>query len=343
MVPVYNEEEQYLDETIKSMVEADGTKQIVIADDGSSPKYKKIINRVFDRYITKGDIVICTLPENRGKKFAQIYALEKVVKYDYIVTCDSDTVFEKDALLKLVTPLKDPRIGITNVNIDIANAKTNLMTKMQQLQNYGAFMIGRKSLGGFGVMNCASGIGIGIRKNVWKMIADEYLGDRPFGFNCKFGEDRFMTNILLKKDYKVVMVEDAYAKTYVPETVGHFLKQQLRWRISGIIEGIHVILFSWKKPILFVYSLFNFILPFFCISVIITFFAKSLIIGEPLNILTFILVIIVASFVRSTIVMWERKDLIKYIIPFALFNLFAVLWLWIYACFRIDEQSWITR
>jgi len=340
IVPVYNEEKKYLFETIKSIVDNEGKKEIIIADDGSNQETKKVIRAISKTF---KNIKVATLPENRGKKFAQAYALQHFVTTDYIVTCDSDTVFEKDALLKLITPLKNKKIGVTNVNIDIANANTNLMTRMQQLQNYGAFMVGRKALGGLGIMNCASGIGIGIRTQDWKNIMVEYLGDRPFKFNCKFGEDRFMTNIMLKAGFKVVMVEDSKAITYVPEKVSHFLKQQLRWRISGIIEGVHVISFSWKKPVLFFYSIMNFLLPFFCISIIITFVAVSIIMQDYLRLLSFLAVIILASFVRSAIVIYERKDLMKYIIPFSIFNLFAVLWLWIYACFRINEQSWITR
>lgn len=339
IVPIYNESEKELNDTINSIMANDGTKDVILADDGSCKDTKAYIMKLCEKY---PQIKLISNINNKGKKFVQAQAI-KIAKYEYIISCDSDTIFPKDTLLKLISPLQNPKIGLSNCNVEITNNKTNLITKMQVLQYYGAIMIGRKSLGAFGMMNCASGVGIAFRKSDFIRFEKEYLGLRPLGLDCKFGEDRFMTNIMLKNRLKVVMVEDAKAYTYVPETLDKYIRQQLRWRISGVIEGIHILLFSWKKPILFLHSILNLLLPFLCISVIITILASNIIIGNWPNILFFVGIIIMATFVRDSIILVERRDLIKYIIPFSLLNLSIILWLWVIAPFRIGEQSWITR
>ena len=342
VIPCYNESYDTLTQCITSVMDSRGRKQVIIANDGStSQETKDALITIKNTY--GGFIDILNFEENRGKKFAQIDAI-KQCKYDYCITLDSDTIVEQDTFLKLVNPLKNNKIGLTNVNVKIMNKDKNLMTKMQELHNYGAFMIGRKSLGGLGIMNCASGIGIGFRKSTFMDFAKEYLDKRPFGFDCKFGEDRYMTNIMLKNRYKVIMIEDAIAHTFVPETLVSFVKQQLRWKISGIIEGIHVLTFSWKTSItLFIYSLLNIMLPFMCQVVILTIILSSILAGEYINLLYFAIVIIMATLVRDTVIILEERRLIKYIVPYSILNLTVLLWLWWFALWRIDEKSWITR
>ena len=54
----------------------------------------------------------------------------------------------------------------------------------------------------------------------------------------KFGEDRFMTNIFLREGYKSIMVKNATAITFPKNTLKELLKQQHRWKKSGIRESI---------------------------------------------------------------------------------------------------------
>lgn len=342
IIPVYNERPDLLRKCVESIITNIGEKEIIIADDGSTKQEtKEEILRLEQSY--QQTIKVVRLPVNKGKKFAQIEAVN-IATNEFCVTTDSDTVFDMDSLSRLVSPLINPKIGLTNTNVEILNKDVNLMTKMQQLQMYGAFKIGRKSLGGLGIMNCASGIGIGFRKSEMLTIKDHYLDKRPFGFDCKFGEDRFMTNLYLKRGFKIFFVEKAIAHTEVPEKLSSYFKQQLRWKISGVIEGIHVITFSHRTSwVLWLHSVLNFTLPFLCISMVITLLLVDTLNSDFLGIIAFLCVTILATLVRDVTIFIERKDLIKYIIPYTFLNLFGLLWLWIVALFRIDEQSWITR
>lgn len=340
IVPVYNEDPELLEAAVKSIKESYGKKQIIIINDGST---KKETNDKIQQFKNDKDILVLGYLKNKGKKFAQVEGIDNA-KYDYIISVDSDTIVTKYALFMLISPIiEDKTIGITNPNVEIINKNTNLLTKMQQLQTYGAFMVGRKSLGGFGIMNCASGIAMGFRKSDFLELKEKYLGKRVFGFDCIFGEDRWLTNLILKKGLKVIMIEQAVVYTYVPENFMHYAKQQLRWKISGIIEGIHEITFSGNRPVFFIYSILNWILPFLCITLIITLVATHMMLLNISGLITFVLITIAATTVRDVLIIIEKPQLTKYIVPYSLLNLFLLQWLWVLALFRIDEQTWITR
>lgn len=342
IVPVYNENPELLKVSLQSILENEGEKEIVIVDDGSTNVDTKRVLREFAEK-NKEIVVFKELETNKGKKFAQIEAI-KLAKYDFCVSVDTDTYYERDAFLRLIKPLENKKVGLSNLNVGVWNGDKNIVTKLQKLQMYGAFMLGRRSLGGVGMMNCVSGIGIGFRKSDFLKLKDVYLDKRPFGFDCKFGEDRFMTNLMLKEGFDIVFVENAYAYTTLPDSLIKYIKQQLRWKISGVIEGFHILTFSWRRNlVLFIHSILNLVLPFFCISMIIGFSIHTLITREYINFLGLIFSIVLATMVRDVVIFIERRELFKYVIPFTFLNLFILLWLWVIACFRIDEQSWITR
>lgn len=341
IIPCYNEEANLLKACAESMNNLEGTHQTIIVDDGSTKaETKKALDAIEKQH---PNILIIRQAKNKGKKFVQAIGVENA-KYDYIISTDSDTIFKPDAGLLLVTPLKNPKIGLTNSTVELKNPNDNIVTKMQQLQNYSAFMIGRKTTGGLGILNCASGIGLAFRKKDYLAMKEEYLGKRPYGFDCKFGEDRYMTNLTLKKGQEAVFIEEAVAYSEFPNKLKGWLKQQLRWRISGFIETIHALSYSWKRSkTLWFYNLGFFILPYLCISLIITMIAMAIYTGQYHAIPLYIIVVIMATFVRNTIIITKQRQLVKYIIPFTIINMTALLWLYIIAPFRINEQTWITR
>jgi hyaluronan synthase len=73
-----------------------------------------------------------------------------------------------------------------------------------------------------------------------------WLNQHFLGIQATFGDDRSLTNYLLRK-YRVIYAADAVATTIVPEHHKQFLKQQLRWKKSWFRETLIAATFMWKK------------------------------------------------------------------------------------------------
>jgi hyaluronan synthase len=69
---------------------------------------------------------------------------------------------------------------------------------------------------------------------------DKYANQTFLGKKCTYGDDRHMTFWCLKEG-KVLLAPDAVAWTLVPERMGHFLRQQVRWSKSFFRESLWVI------------------------------------------------------------------------------------------------------
>ena len=62
-----------------------------------------------------------------------------------------------------------------------------------------------------------------------------------------FGDDRGLTNYMLKNNHKVLYCRSAKATTIVPSKWRFFFKQQLRWKKSWLRETVVASKFMWRK------------------------------------------------------------------------------------------------
>ena len=131
VIPAYNEGAM-VEHSLYSVVRADYPKEkleIICIDDGSTDDTWQYIDRARRRY--PGLIKTIRFPENRGKKEG-LYAGFTQGRGEILVTVDSDSVIEKQALRHLVAPLQqDASIGAVAGNVRVYNRHTSLMGKMQ--------------------------------------------------------------------------------------------------------------------------------------------------------------------------------------------------------------------
>jgi hyaluronan synthase/N-acetylglucosaminyltransferase len=69
-------------------------------------------------------------------------------------------------------------------------------------------------------------------------VKDDYVSQRFLGEECTFGDDRHMTNLVLRNGYKVLFDADAVSYTEVPTTIRQYLRQQVRWNKSFYREMV---------------------------------------------------------------------------------------------------------
>lgn len=77
-------------------------------------------------------------------------------------------------------------------------------------------------------------------------ILDDWLNQRFLGAKCTFGDDRSLTNFIIKK-YDAIYSDEAIAYTVVPNKFRKYIKQQQRWKKSWIRETFIACGFMWRK------------------------------------------------------------------------------------------------
>jgi hyaluronan synthase len=338
IIPFYNEEPALLRRTIQSVLAAQGNKEVIVIDDGSPDKAcARLIHEEFANKIT-----FVRYESNCGKRKAQAVGLTHVTG-EFIVTIDSDAVISADALIKLVSPLvASESVGATTGNVYVLNQEENVLTRMIAARYWNAFNVERKSLSEYGIVTCCSGVLSAYRTKLFRALEAQYIGQRFLGIECTYGDDRHLTNLILRDGYKIRYVEDAICYTAAPSTMKQFVKQQLRWKKSFLRESIISLSFAFKHSVLLpVEVLFNLIVPFFGLAIRLSLIVS--IVLHPEIILLFIASVITVSIIRNFFLFFENKRLALYSIPYAFVHEFILYWLYFVAAFQLREQGWGTR
>ena len=181
---------------------------------------------------------------------------------EIIIFIDSDSFVKKDTAYELVKYFIHPEVSAVAGHAYVTNADTNFLTKMQDVRYYVAFKAYKSAEALFGSVMCCSGCCSAYRRSHLLEVLDPWLKQSFLGVTCTYGDDRSLTNFLLRKGYKTMFSPDAITYTAVPDTLQKFMKQQLRWKKSWVRESLLAGLFLWKKnPIMSISFYLGVILP----------------------------------------------------------------------------------
>jgi hyaluronan synthase len=98
-----------------------------------------------------------------------------------------------------------------------------------------------------GFVSCCPGCSSAYRRSAILPIMTPWLEQSFLGVRCTYGDDRSLTNLVLKTGWKTVYNEKAVVYTIVPTTFNKYNKQQIRWKKSWLRESIVVLSFVWKR------------------------------------------------------------------------------------------------
>ena len=216
--------------------------QVIVVDDGSSDGTPQEIRRAQQRW---SRLISVAFERNRGKREAMA-AGARIASGEILVYVDSDSFLARDAVRKIVQGFADPSVAAISGHTDVANREVNALTRMQDVRYYVAFRIMKAAESVFGAVTCCPGCFSAYRRSCVMAVLDRWLNQRFLGVRATFGDDRSLTNHLLR-DYKVIYSSEAVATTIVPERHRQFLKQQLRWKKSWLRECFIAATFLWKK------------------------------------------------------------------------------------------------
>jgi hyaluronan synthase len=175
---------------------------------------------------------------------------------------DSDSYLDAGAVIAIVQPFADRRVGGVVGHAEVRNVADNWMTKMQQVRYYSAFRVikGTESILS-GTVTCASGCCAAYRTSVVLPVLDAWEFQRFLGRPATFGDDRALTNRILAT-HRVVYQSSARAETVAPASVRRFLVQQLRWKKSWLRESLTVLKYFWRKnPVAAVFTYASIVFP----------------------------------------------------------------------------------
>ncbi|KAJ3142619.1 Hyaluronan synthase 3 [Physocladia obscura] len=180
-----------------------------------------------------------------GKREAMYTAMALVIndpEVKAILTTDSDTVFDRNALNALSYELRNPLVGAVAGECRIINRWDSFISYVSDVRYNFAFNIERACQSLHYAVVCVSGpIGM-YRTQGLEKIMDKWVDQRFMKTKCTYGDDRHLTNLFLNEGWKIVYTPDAFCYTESPSTILAFFKQQTRWCKSFYRE------FAWSMP-----------------------------------------------------------------------------------------------
>jgi hyaluronan synthase len=348
IVPAYNEEETIY-WTIHSIAHSDYPMKklnIIAVNDGSADDTLQFMKKARNQF--PGIVKLINFPKNRGKRQG-IYEAYKRSRSTFIITIDSDTKLEPSAIKEILTPLiLNNKIGAVTGRIKVWNNNANVFTKMLNAHFAMAFDFARAVQSTFSCVFCLAGAFSAIRVSVLDQIIDPWLNQRFMNVECTYGEDRSLTNHILREGYGSFYQRTAISHTIVPEKLTKIVKMFTRWARSNIRESIifSKFMLSSKRKGNIVLPVFEFVSTISMMILHFIWFYYFLFSG--IVDLDFILRLFSYSIFYGFlyIVYYIRIEGIKdspYIIFFSLFSSVFMIWIFTMAALTLTKKGWSTR
>lgn len=353
IIPAKNEEDSIC-KTINAILDSNYPPEkldVIVVDDGSTDNTASEVEAIESNRIT-----FIKHEKNQGKRVAFASGF-KVAKGEIIVAIDSDSYVEKDAIKLLVQPLTDSKVSAVAGHGEAYNKEKNILTKLQHYWYQEMFRLVKGMESKLGCVTCCSGVLAAYRRDLLASIIDEWLDERFLGRKVIIGDDRQLTNLILRgnntkdslstHDIKVLYQSNAIVHTVVPSNMTHFIKQQVRWKRSWLCETYLASTFMWKKPLpipLYFY-MYNFLTYLSPVIILIWLVWKPLH-GEWDGMLSFIIGTYYIGFLHAVNV-WKydtrSTDSIIYRTLFVTLSIFMSIFVIPYALITVRKDGWITR
>ena len=239
VMPGFNEEEAIAN-SLRSLLALDYPEaklEIVAVNDGSTDDTLRQMRNV--QREARGRVHVIDLVENQGKRAAMAAGI-RATSAEIIAFVDSDSVVEPDALRILVQGFADRSVGAICGHADVLNVEESWLTKMQAVRYFVAFKVVKAAESIFSAVTCCSGCFSAYRREAILPHLDWWENQTFLGKPSTFGDDRSLTNCVLRK-WKVRYEARAVSHTIVPAELKQFMTQQLRWKRSWTRESLIVV------------------------------------------------------------------------------------------------------
>lgn len=159
-------------------------------------------------------------PRRNGKASSLNIGI-RMVRGEFIVVHDADSMIPYGTMQHWLLPFADPRVGGVCGNIRVNNSTVNLLTRLQEIEYALKFTIGRYIQAKLNILNVITGMGGIFRAEIFRRLG---------GYDTGLGDDTDMTAMLRKQRWRLDFSLGAVVWTTVPETRDHLWRQRERWR-----------------------------------------------------------------------------------------------------------------
>lgn len=349
IVPAYNEG-SLVYHTLISLSNSDypvDKMQIIAIDDGSKDDTWQWMLKA--KYELLGRVHIYQQPKNKGKRHA-LYRGFHLADGEIFVTVDSDSLVEKNTLRNLVSPfVVNKNCGAVAGNVKVLNNRSGMIPRMLNVSFVFSFELIRSAQSVLKTVLCTPGALAAYKKEAVMNILPEWIDQTFMGRPSDIGEDRAMTNMILKQGYDVLFQRNAHVLTNTPEEYENLYKMFIRWERSNVRENIMMSKFAfgdfrqgnktgtrilllnqWLKVILaypLMISMLFFVLNYPVVFLLTTLFAIAL--------LSSVQVIFYARKYNLLESFWAY--------PYSIFYAFSLFWITPYAIATAAKRGWLTR
>ena len=320
--------------------------EIICIDDGSTDDTWTYLDRARQRH--PGLIKAIRFPKNRGKKEA-LYAGFTRGRGQFFVTIDSDSIIRPDTVRQVIAPmLRDLQVGAVAGNVKVFNRARSLMARMLAVRFVLAFDFLRASQSMYGCVTCTPGALSAYRARVLKPILGKWRRHTFMGLPANIGEDRALTNFVLRQGYFTVYQRSALVHTVVPETYRGLCRMYLRWDRSNFRENWVQLKFifsnyrkqHWFLPIVdFFITQIEFPLTYLFLGMLLLSFFIY-----PIVMVKFFAGLGVFTLVWMYYYIHQERDMeFIYGILYTYFAFFFLNWVQPYAFLTVRNDRWLTR
>lgn len=220
--------------------------QLIIVDDGSTDDTWMHIVAAVDSLGPTANVLMIKQPQNMGKRQA-LYTGFRHASGEAIVTIDSDSILDQDALRNAVSALvREPRIGAVAGCVEVLNPRDSMITRFLRCTFSLSFKFVRAYQSEFRGVFCTPGALSVYRAGVVHKVADEWVNQTFLGRICTTGEDRAMTNLILREGWLTAYQGNAIVRSKMPSNYVGMARMFLRWARSNIRETIILNRFMFK-------------------------------------------------------------------------------------------------
>src|SRR4051812_764363 len=253
IVPVFNEPEAIFRRVLASVV-ANRPAELIAVVDGGAEEIAAVAREYCDDVIR--------IPK-AGKRAAIAVGLRASdPETEVVVVLDSDTVWAEDALARLLLPFADARVGGVTPRQAVFSPGRNPVRRLADWIEDIRYHLTVPAQSVFGQVGCLAGRTIAYRRTAFEPAVERLVRQTVLGLRQHVGDDRVLTNELLRAGWRTVYQSSALVMTDAPNDWPTFWRQQLRWGRSSQRETLLSLGWLWRKPVAFLSFATDMITPF---------------------------------------------------------------------------------
>ncbi len=234
-------------------------------------------------------------------------------------------------------------------NVKVLNKKQGIIPRMLNVSFVFSFEFIRSAQSSLGFVLCTPGALSAYRRDAVLNCLEEWIDQKFMGEIATIGEDRSMTNLILRQGFDVKFQKNANVLTNTPTNYKTLHKMFTRWGRSNVRETLMMNSFMFKNfreknkagaRIIYLNEWMKMILVFPLIALMFYFFLT-----HPLLYLSSALV---GTFIFSSIQMLfftKRYNFVEalWAYPYSVFYLFSLFWISAFSIATVKNGGWLTR